>query len=351
MVKTKEEHLVELKRKVEEAEMLKNHKVMGVKLLYAAGLLIAAGIIASAGTVISSSSAQNVYQAVADGEPVRYEFLNYENTFIKWNSTIPGNDVNVLLSGGKICQKDGMTATAIKIKQGQTVVIPGASYLNKQGNEFIYRDDHTRKVVAFDPISQKKRIVFDGNAGEVMCEGSYVYFVNYGANSHIYRLKLEEESTPEEIISKSVQSFASIGDSILYLTTDGNLYVQQYGKKGDCLICDHVERFFVAGRIFVESQDKIIDFTPLGKNARLIYQGISPDMRMVGVGDSCIYIQENGELYRLEAGEKYALIDAPHSLYGSISLNKEGTGLVYEQFRDETGYINEAVAPVLKEVK
>ena len=202
-----------------------------------------------------------------------------------------------------------------------------------------------------DPATQKQRVIFDGNAGEVMCEGGYAYFVNFDARSHIYRVKLDEDGTPEEVIAKPVQSFASIGDSILYLTTEGSLYVKQKDEKVPSLICQHVERFFVAGRILAESQDAIMDFTPMGKDARLIYQGNNKDMRMVGAEPGTIYLQEEGKLYKLSGGEKNAIVDTPHSLYGSLALNAEGTGFVYEQFKDEAGRISEAIVPVTKEAK
>ena len=351
MAQTKEEHIAELQQKVKSAEALKNRKALGMKALHGVGVLAAAGIITVGGMFVSGSSAKNAYQAMNAIGKVDYEFLNYEDTFSKWNSTALGNDINVLLSGGKVCLREGTVTMAVPPKEGQGMVIPGASYLNKHGNEYIYRDDKSRKIVAMNIQNRQKSVLFDGNAGEVVCEGDNVYFVNLGDEANIYRLKLEDGSEPERVVVKPVISFAPVGGSILYLTTDGSLYVLKQGSKVAELLSQHIERFFVAGCILAESQDKIISFTPLGKDAHVIYQGTDKDMRMVGFEQGNIYIQEDGQLYELSNDEKRALIDTQHSLYGSLSLNDDGQGFVYEQFQDGNGTISEAVVPVMKEVR
>lgn len=348
MAQTKEERKTELQKQVKAAENLKNHKALARKAMYGIGILAVAGVISAGGMLVSSSSAKEAYQAMADGGVVNYEFLDYEDTFDKWNSTALGNDINVLLSGGKVCLQEGGTAMAVKPKQGQATVISGASYINKHGNEYIYRDDHSRKIIAINPQSHQKRVLFDGNAGEVVCEDDTGYFINLGDEGTIYRLNLKEGNEPEKIIDKSVQSFASIGGSILYLTTDDGLYIMKHGEKVAKLLSQHVERFFVAGRILAESQDKIMSFTPLGNDAKLIYQSANKGMRMIGYQQGNIYIQEDGQLYELSSDEKKLLIDVPHSLYGSLDIDAEGRGFVYEQAIDGNGKFSEAVVPVVK---
>lgn len=351
MSQTKDERLAELQKLVKDAEALKNHKALGIKVLRALGVLAIAGGISAGGMLLSDSSAQNEYKALSEGGTVNYEFIDYEDTFSIWNNRVLGNDINVLLSGGKICLQDGTSVMAVKPQEGQATVIPDASYINKHGDEYIYRDDHSRKIVAINSQNQKKRVLFDGNAGEVVCEGNNVYFINFDDEANIYCLILDGASEPEKVIAQPVQSFASVGGSILYLTTDSGLYVMLQGDKVATLLSQHVERFFLAGRILAESKDKIISFTPMGKDAKIVYQGANKDMRMVGCEHGNIYIQEDGQLFELYNDEKHVIINSSHSLYGSLALNAEGKGYVYEQVQDGNGSISEAVVPVVKEAK
>ena len=88
MAQTKEECKAELQKQVKAAENLKNHKALARKAMYGIGVLAVAGVISAGGMLVSTSSAKEAYQAMADGGVVNYEFLDYEDTFDKWNKAI-----------------------------------------------------------------------------------------------------------------------------------------------------------------------------------------------------------------------------------------------------------------------
>ena len=72
------------------------------------------GILASIvlGMISTSGERGRVYEEyLNDSQNIDFEYLRYEDTFSRWNNNDIGNDVNVLLSGGKLYSKDSLSIT------------------------------------------------------------------------------------------------------------------------------------------------------------------------------------------------------------------------------------------------
>ena len=337
MALNKREYLTQLQKEAAGGNPLKSGDGRKKMLRSLAVLGVSASLFTGIGVAGTDSAKEAAYEA---GNQIAFENLGYKDNFDRLNHGTIGNDINLLLAGGKILIKDN-----VKFSGAQNVVagfqnIANASYLNICGNKIVYRDDKDRKIYAYDPSTTKKEVIYEGNAGEVYCVGTIVYFIGY-PDDKICSLNLESPKDSMQYITDiGVKSFAVCGDAILYLTNDGKLkYVKD---KVAYTLARSIESFYLNGDIVAKSGKNIIKFTTTGELPEQIYLASSADLRLVGADSDYVYVQEEGILYVLTENDRKAVTDSKHKYYRSIMHDNDAW--YFTALDDQKGKIAEVLA-------
>jgi len=302
---TKKEYLESLQKKADETLDIRSVKGITRKFLHASVLFIVVVIVVAAGRFGTNMEREKAYASFLEGGTVSYEHLNYKDTFVRWNQNATGNDVNVLLSGGKILMKDGLIISGVSIGgiNDGFLFLGNISYINKVQDEIVYRDNKDRYIYGYNVKTKIKR----------------------------------------------VSSFAVCANNIIYLNTKQELYRKIIGQSDDRKLVSHIERFFINGNIIAESKNIIIEFTPTGDNSHVIYQSDVSNMRLVGSNGKDTYIQEDSNLICLSESDKITLVGDAYSLFGSIIANPNG--VVYGAgYMEKDGKVSPQLFKAMKKV-
>ena len=337
MVLSKKEYLKQLQKDAAGGNPLKTDVGRKKLLKSLAALGISASIFTGIGVAGTENAKETAYEL---GEQITFENLGYKDNFSRLNHGTIGNDINLLLSGGKILIKENVKYSGVQNAVAGFKNIANASYLNLCGNRIVYRDDKDRKVYAYEPATTKKEVLYDGNAGEVYCVGTTVYFIDY-PDDKVCSLNLESpKDSLQYITDAGVKSFAVCGDTILYLNNKGKL---KYLKdKVEYTLANNIESFYLNGDIIAKSGKNIIKFTTTGELPELIYQASFADLRLIGADSDYVYIQEDGILYALTVNDTKAITDSKHKYYRSI-VHDNG-GWYFTVLDDHKGKISEVLA-------
>ena len=303
-------------------------KFIKMSLIYIVITLFLTGI----GTVFTSIDKSSQYEKVVKGEQVKFKDLDYKDTFVIWNKRSVGNDVNVVLQGGKYLIKNNLKFSGIEVAKAEDkfTMINNASYLNSFNDEIVYRDDNDRHIYAFNTSSKQKRCIYAGNSGEVAVFDGIIYFIAYDENNSVYYLDNTKENKKKLVINGPVKTFAVINDIFLYLNANQELYCMKLGSNSPEKLVGGVERFFLNGDIVVESQNKIVTFSPTGANSHMLYKSPKESMKLVGVDGDVLYIQEDDKFYCVQNGK---IVDKPQVLKARVdSVAGLGDGSVYGVF-------------------
>ena len=257
---TKAGYLEALQQKAAEIEDIRSHGMKRM-LVNGAKLFIVLAVATGAGAAVTSIQESNAAEAFQSSGNLPYEFMYADGMFTKWNAESIGNDMNTLLTGGKILIRDGMHVTgAAADPDSGFLVLPGASYLNKVGNIIVYRDDKDRHIYTISPSTKLKTVLYAGNSGEVLCTKDSVYFIDYDSGSNVMKMPLDGSSDKSVVVDTEVSSFAVCGDTVLYIDSLHNLNSQELGSKSRKTLMTQVERFYLNGDIIAESQNKVVSF-------------------------------------------------------------------------------------------
>ena len=246
---TKAGYLEALQQKAAEIEDIRSHGMKRM-LVNGAKLFIVLAVATGAGAAVTSIQESNAAEAFQSSGNLPYEFMYADGMFTKWNAESIGNDMNTLLTGGKILIRDGMHVTgAAADPDSGFLVLPGASYLNKVGNIIVYRDDKDRHIYTINPSTKLKTVLYAGNSGEVLCTKDSVYFIDYDSGSNVLKMPLDGSSDKSAVVDTEVSSFAVCGDTVLYIDSLHNLNSQELGSKSRKTLMTQVERFYLNGDI------------------------------------------------------------------------------------------------------
>ena len=288
-------------------------QLIRMSLIYFAITVVLTGI----GSIFTSIDRSSQYEKVVKGEPIKFEYLNYKDTFAIWNERSAGNDINVLLQGGKYLIKKDLKFSGTKVEEnGDTfTLISNASYLNIFNDEIVYRDDNDRHIYVLSTNSKQKKCIYSGNSGEVAVFDGKIYFIDYEDNNSVYFLNTAKENEKKLAINGPIKTFAVINDTFLYLNANQELYSLKLGSNTPEKLVGGVERFLLNGDIVVESQNKIIEFSPTGTNSRMLYKSPKESMNLVGIVGDILYIQEDDQLYCVQNGK---VLDKPRTLNARV---------------------------------
>lgn len=352
MSMTKQEYLDSLQAKSNKALSSKTPSVQRRKKIVA-GILVAGTLVSlGVGVVVTSGekiNAYSTYTEIAPGSPdalAPYEHLDYKDIFELWNAHDIGNDVNVLLSGGKIYARNGMTVlptsdgkdTKITKATGDEKLLSGeVSSINVVNEKIYYRDDD-RNIQEYDLATDQTNLIYDGNVGEVFVANGLVYCIDFDSNSSVISLDFQGQARTT-IVDSPVASFAVCGDTIVYLDTNQSLYRLDLKSTSPVLIVNNIERFFLSERIYAESKNTIFSFSPTGNSSSKLYTSNDDSLRLVGVIDGSVFYQENGKLKYLTGGESPTLASSQYKLYSSLTLNDQGILYVVAYDSGENGEV------------
>lgn len=269
------------------------------------------------GIFFTSLDKSSQYEKFIKGEAVKFEYLNYKDNFAIWNKRSVGNDINVLLQGGKYLIKNDLKVSGTEVAKDldKFTLISNASYLNSFNNEIVYRDNNDRHIYALNKTLKQKKCIYSGNSGEVAIFDGKIYFIDYDNNNSVYSLDSTKENEKKLVINGPVKAFVVINDTFLYLNASQELYCLKIGSNNPERLVIGVERFLLNGDIIVESQNKIIAFSPAGANSRMLYKSQKESMNLVGIADDMLYIQEDSKFYCVQNGK---IVGETQALKGRI---------------------------------
>lgn len=259
------------------------------------------------------------------------DLLSYKDTFEIWNERDTGNDVNVLLSGGKCLLQDNIMihpsedGSGISIASGEDFsdIIDPASYYNLHGTDLYYRDDSSRDIYRFDTESKQTSCLYNGNVGAIFVTADKLYFTDYDEGGSLMSMDFDG-SNKVLVIERPICSFVICGDTVICLDNMQNLLKMNLTNSEPEQIADHVERFFINGDLIVESDQTIFSVDLHGNDVLELYRSEEPSMRLVGVTDDTILYQENGVLFGLTNGTSEALSDGAYEFYSSARADNQG---------------------------
>lgn len=325
---TKNEFLANLKKQADRADAYHSRKGRIRRLVIIGILVIGSAVSVLIGMSSTKSGKTKMYDAyIEDHSAINYEYLNYLDTFDIWNNTDIGNDVNNLLSGGKVYSRSDLSILPDNegnysiIKNGSSIVSlgQGISYINVVEKTVFYREDSTRNLLAVKIGSAQPKVLVKGNVGEVFAYGGRIYYIDIKSGS---LMSVDPNGKDKQTVYQyPINTFAVCGSNIFVLDNNkrfGICHISEDGTGSFSSSVTNVERFFIDGEIYAESDETIFKFEPNGSNAEAIYQPENPDMRLAGVSDSVVFVQEAGKLYALVNGDKKLLVNEKHELYQSI---------------------------------
>ena len=271
-----------------------------------------------------------------------------------WDAASMGNHPNVLLSGGKLYVRDGLTilpetdsaSYLVTWDSGESVSIDRSmSYINVWDNKIIYRDDAARHIRVYDMEARTDTELFAVNAGEIFVSGGEIFFSDLGQGASLFRASLDGGKTTN-VVLRSTGSFAVIGNQMFYLGNDQTLYSGVLSPSGGIAgtpeaFASPVERFFLDDMgLLAESGNVVFRISPDGKDASMVYSSDNETMRLVGVCGGNIFYQENGNLYVL-GNETNPILSTPHLYYASPVMDTANGIMVvaYDKASDGTGAV------------
>lgn len=351
---TKKENIASLQKRADKATAPFSEKGLKrkkrVSIIFAVGIVVALGL----GIISTSGERSRVYEEyLNNSSDIDFEYLRYEDTFARWNSNDIGNDVNVLLSGGKVYVKDNLTVkpnegSYVAILDGQVIKTfdSSISYINVLQDSIVFRDDSTRNICAYNMNTHSETVISSDNCGEVFVANGLIYYVSFTDNSSVVSVNLDG-SGKSIIVDKPVASFLVCGDSVVYLTNTQYLYRHVISSGSATSIVSNVERFFVNGDLIIESADLVFSCHTNGNKAEEIYRSTEPTMRLVSATPAEIILQENGTLYSIsiEDGTTSEIFAGDYELIASALRCSDSYLLI--TYQDKA---NATAAPQLVEV-
>lgn len=288
----------------------------------AAIVIVCAIVVTTLAALVSSMGRDRDYDDLKNGKQVVFQSLNYKDSFKIWNNRDNGNDINAILTGGRILAKDGVLASGLSEKDKELGFnyIGNVSYINKYDQSLVFRDNKDRHIYLLNLKDNSKKLIYEGNCGQILCVNSKIYFIDFRESGKVACIDLKDEKLKKSIaIDSKVRSFVVCGDTVAYLNSEHELYFGNMNTKNHTKLASMVERFYINGDIIAESGDRIIAFTPSGKNARNLYKSPNEDMRLAGVVEDRFIVLEKKALSEIVNGKKNALSDFNAKYINSIT--------------------------------
>ncbi len=354
---TKRENIAKLQKRMEKVTASFSEKRLKrkkrVSIIFVLGILIALGL----GMISTSCEFRRAYEEyLNDSSNIDFRYLRYKDTFARWNENDIGNDVNVLLSGGKLYSKDNLAVIpkdnsykVIRDDQIIKIISSNISYINVLNDTIIFRDDFTRNIRTYNIRTNKESVLSHDNCGEVFVANGLIYYVSFTNNSSIVCVN-PDGSGKHIVVDKPVTSFLVCGDSVVYLTNSQYLYKHSLSSNSATSIMPNVERFFVNGDLIIESADVIFTSHTNGNKAKKVYRSSEPTMRLVSATDREIIFQENGKLFSLTVNDGITaeICTEEFELYSSVLRCLDSYLMIIYQDKSNTATIPQLVEVVVE---
>lgn len=326
---TKSEYMERIQKKADASKADLSKRVKIRRGVFASVLCLGSAAVCLVGGQQSDILAEENYTRFVESPAVvQLENLDYKDTFDIWNGTVIGNDVNCLLSGGEIYARGDLVITpknseetGIRKGTSDTTVFGGrASYINVWGNTVVYRSE-ARNLMAYDMGRKTTKTIRGGNVGEVFVSEGKIYYTSI-SDRRLNAIEMNGSGVTT-IIDTPVDTFAVLGDTILYRDFQSNLICYTISTGSSESFGQGVERFFIAGDIIIESGNKIYKTDSEGRNPSVIYESGDDSMRLVGVAGQLLLIQEGGKLRSMNRidGSFSNILKSEYTLYRSLCVD------------------------------
>lgn len=314
---TNDSYLEKVKADSEKAAQKQSPKALYSAKVFLIVVLACTGIILAGGSIWAQMSLKAAYDNYNSGaSKVEFKTLNYENTFTQWNSKSLGNDINLLLIGGKeYFGKDFNVRT--DYTYDNTIVTQGnstkklaisISYVNYWDGTLYYRNDTDHSIYTYDIKKGQSSKLLECNTGEVLIADGKLYYVDLKNNNQLICTDLNGKNG-QVICDKSVLSFVVCGDALLFEDTSLTLYLKGNDSSVITKLCSSVERYFLNGEIIIESGNNIFSIAPDSGKAVKLNNFTDDECHLVGAKQGSAYIDSAGVLYEVDEAEHTRITD------------------------------------------
>ena len=275
------------------------------------------------GGISTKSLRQNAYESLlkavssGDKEKAYSQFssksnLGFENSAIMYEQMFLGNtNLSLMSQSGKILYDGDNLYQSIEgilqlVKSGEakTIYESDVSYLNKYGDEILFRDDKTKHLMKYNPENGSVASVNDTYSfGETIVDNGTIYFINLSENKGLYSLN---DSGADLINKNDHEKFAIVGKYILCLRANGTFYYIDKASKSTSNQLKDISNFVVYGKVYAQSEDRIFSFTPDFRNSTLECEGMGD---LILVGKNGIYTHDIDTIELIKDGVSKTILD------------------------------------------
>ena len=332
---TKTEHLTSLQRKDNRFSAALSPKRRKRNFIIIAIMLLGTVLICMIGTAATAMQKENKYrQAIEDPNQISVGILDYKDAFAVWNREICGNDANTLLAGGMVYSRNGITVLPSVSKQRRYIIKSGGkqvgqidsyiSSINLYGDFIYYKDNGTKKIMAFNMKTAKSTSFLAENVGSFFISSNRLFYTDLSKNSSLFSIDFAREEDPVLLVNGPIDQFAVLGESVLFRGYDNVLYLLSMTNNHLETVGKSVERFFLDGSLILESGNIVYRTKPDGTKPEKLFESSQESFKLVGACSGLIFYQEEGLLYKLDqTGESEALNSTRYADYCSITINDD----------------------------
>ena len=240
-----------------------------------------------------------------DNSLLTKELLSYKDIYTLFEHKYLGNDNSQILMGGFFYNRDNIsiypdntvTKMILTYDDQEVVLCEGlASDINVANNMVYYKKLNSNEISAYDVKTKVTSILPLENVGEFIIFDNKAYYIDM--NNSSLMLWDFELNTFEEIVESGVYSFAIVGNYILFLTVEHNLFEIDLDGNNKTSIASNVTSFSFNEEIWIQNNEKLYKES----FDKQFMQEVNLDFsckRLLGVTDDKVYFESADGIYAL----------------------------------------------------
>ena len=245
----------------------------------------------------SNEKLYNAYWDAPDRTKLTDELISYKDIFKQFQSNYLGNEVCQSLMGGyfyndgdiAIYPNDKASAMILFSDNVEKVLCIGLiTDINVKDGCIFFRTSDTRKIYIYDTVEKKSYRLALENVGQfVVCDDEIFYIDMLSSSLMMYNFKTQD---PSKEVKTDVSSFAVIGNSIIFLDNNQNLYELNLTDSQQTLLSSNVATFSYNGTLWIQNNDKIY-YRTLSNKALKGFDIEVQCHRLLGTTETMLYVE------------------------------------------------------------
>lgn len=229
----------------------------------------------------------------------------YEQMFLgNTNLSLMSQSGKILYDGDNLYQSIEGILQLVKSGEAKTIYESDVSYLNKYGDEILFRDDKTKHLMKYNPNDGSVSTLNDKYSfGETIVDDGTIYFINLSEDKGIFAI---DDTGTTVVNKKDHEKFAIVGNYILCLRANGTFHYIDKVSKSSLNQLKDISNFVVYGKVYAQSGDRIFSFTPDFRNSTLECEGMGD---LIFVGKNGIYTHDIDTIELIKDGVSKTILD------------------------------------------